>query len=51
MYAMAMCVAQDLRLHRRCDMQLAELGLGVDSDLDVARRHVYGLALNLCKAS
>jgi hypothetical protein len=28
-------------------MQLAELGLGVNSELDVARRDVYGVALNL----
>jgi len=28
-------------------MQLAELGMAVDSDLDIARRDVYGLALNL----
>jgi hypothetical protein len=36
-----------MRLHRRCDMQLAELGMSVDGELDVARRDVYGLALNL----
>lgn len=46
---MAMNLAQDWRLHRRCDQQLAELGLGVDSELDIARRDVYGAATNLCK--
>lgn len=46
---MAMNLAQDWRLHRRCDQQLAELGLGVDSELDIARRDVYGAATNLCE--
>lgn len=49
--AMAMNLAQDWRLHRRCDQQLAELGLGVDSELDIARRDVYGAATNLCKCA
>ncbi|WVQ82905.1 hypothetical protein IAT38_005041 [Cryptococcus sp. DSM 104549] len=38
----------DLRLHKRCDEQLRDLGLAPDSELDIARRDVWGFALNLC---
>ncbi|KAL1413326.1 hypothetical protein Q8F55_001085 [Vanrija albida] len=47
LYAMAVHVALEMRLHRRCDTQLHELGLDVDSDLDIARRDVFGYSLNL----
>lgn len=36
-----------VRLHRRCDTQLHELGLDVDCELDIARRDVFGYSLNL----
>ena len=41
--------AESVRLHRRCDAQLAAQGLYVDSDLDVARRDLWGFAHNFSK--
>ncbi|WWC98824.1 hypothetical protein V866_005717 [Kwoniella sp. B9012] len=36
-----------IRLHKRCDAQLEELGQSPDSDLDIARRDVWGYTLNM----
>ncbi|OCF37841.1 hypothetical protein I316_00065 [Kwoniella heveanensis BCC8398] len=36
----------DSRLHKRCDVQLRELGQEPGSELDIARRDVWGFALN-----
>lgn len=45
-YAIAIFLVQEFRLHRRCDEQLRALGLEPDSELDVARRDVYGFVRN-----
>ncbi|KAK6906872.1 hypothetical protein I203_100859 [Kwoniella mangroviensis CBS 8507] len=36
-----------IRLHKRCDAQLEELGQSPGSDLDIARRDVWGYTLNM----
>ncbi|OCF58372.1 hypothetical protein L486_04405 [Kwoniella mangroviensis CBS 10435] len=38
-----------IRLHKRCDAQLEELGQSPGSDLDIARRDVWGYTLNMSK--
>nr|XP_018266862.1 uncharacterized protein I303_00842 [Kwoniella dejecticola CBS 10117]OBR89020.1 hypothetical protein I303_00842 [Kwoniella dejecticola CBS 10117] len=45
-FMMGQYICMDLRLHRRCDPQLAELGQEPNSELDIARRDVWGFALN-----
>ncbi|WVW83554.1 hypothetical protein I302_105575 [Kwoniella bestiolae CBS 10118] len=36
-----------VRLHKRCDAQFEEIGQRPDSDLDIARRDVWGYTLNI----